>query len=600
MKYIENFIFFYRTLRYRIFLRMFFNMAVGLLDGFGLAMFLPLLQLVDGNSSNTSQEGLGSLDFIIDGMTGAGLPLNLANVLMVLAAFFLLKGIAQYCNGLYDVIIRLFFVKKTRTNLTEAMSQMSYKAFVLSDVGRIQNTMTGEVGNIIQAYQQYFGAFQQGILVCVYMLFAFFVDAKFALLICLGGVMTNLVYNRIYSITKRTSYILTSGSNLYQGLIIQFTAHFKYLKATGSLSKYNEKLINSIALIDTNFKKIGKLGVIVSASREPLLIIVVCAVILIQVNGMGGSLGAILISLLFFYRALNSLMQMQTAYNGFLAVSGSLANMTSFEKELSIAKEYDGKIDIISIKKGITLEDASFSYKNERMVIKNINLTVNRKETIAVVGESGSGKTTLINVLVGLLPLSKGTMMIDGINRNDLKISSYQKRIGYITQDPVVFNDTVFNNITFWDEATSENLTRFERAMKNSSIEEFINSLPEKGQTILGNNGVNLSGGQKQRISIARELYKDVDILVLDEATSSLDSETERAIQNNIDALKGKYTVLIVAHRLSTVKNASRIILMDKGEIIDEGNFESLIKSSERFKKAVKLQEMNPFQPSII
>jgi len=579
---------------------MFLSINVGLLDGFGLAMFLPLLQMVDGNASDVSKEGLGNLGFIVNGMGYMGLDLNLTNVLLMLSLFFVFKGMAQYGNGLYEVILRQYFVKNTRVSLTKAMSRMSYRSFALSDIGRIQNTMTAEVSNIIQAYQQYFGAFQQGILVTVYMLFAFFVDAKFAVLICIGGGVTNFVYNRIYKVTKRLSNKLTSDANLFQGLIIQFTGNFKYLKATGSLHQYNRKLIESISVIDKNFKKIGKLGVIVSASREPLLIIVVCAVILIQVNGMGGSLASILISLLFFYRALSSLLQMQTAYNGFLAVSGSLANMSDFQRDLQLAEEEDGTVEIDSFEDKIVLDKASFIYVEDRPVIRNVNLSIQKNETIALVGESGSGKTTLINVLVGLLPLTRGTMTIDGIDRNELRIASYQKRIGYITQDPVVFNDTIFNNITFWDEATPANIERFKKVSELSRIGDFVNDLPEKQHTVLGNNGVNLSGGQKQRISIARELYKDVDILVLDEATSALDSETERAIQNSIDALKGKYTVLIVAHRLSTIKNASRILLMDKGEITVEGDFESLMKTSGRFKRMVELQEMSPANQDVV
>jgi len=579
---------------------MFLSINVGLLDGFGLAMFLPLLQMVGGNTSDVPKEGLGNLGFIVNGMGYIGLELNLTNVLLMLSLFFVFKGVAQYGNGLYEVILRQYFVRNTRVNLTEAMSRMSYKSFALSDIGRIQNTMTAEVGNIIQAYQQYFGAFQQGILVTVYMLFAFFVDAKFAVLICMGGGLTNFVYNRIYMVTKGLSKKLTSDANLFQGLIIQFTANFKYLKATGSLHQYNRKLIESISVIDRNFKKIGKLGVIVSASREPLLIIVVCAVILIQVNGLGGSLASILISLLFFYRALSSLLQMQTAYNGFLAVSGSLSNMSDFQRELQLAEEEDGTREINAFEDKIVLHNASFIYVEDRPVIHDVNLSITKNETIAMVGESGSGKTTLINILVGLLPLTRGTMTIDGINRNELRIASYQKRIGYITQDPVVFNDTIFNNITFWDEATPANIERFKKVSELSRIGDFVNDLPEKQHTVLGNNGVNLSGGQKQRISIARELYKDVDILVLDEATSALDSETERAIQNSIDALKGKYTVLIVAHRLSTIKNASRILLMDKGGIAAEGDFESLMKTSGRFKRMVELQEMSPANQGIV
>ncbi len=592
MSYFDNFLFFYKTLRYRILLRMLIGIGVGLLDGFGLAMFLPLLQLADENGSKTAAQGMGNLRFILDGMAQVGLSVTLFNILLVLAIFFILKGFAVYLNGAYDVSLQQLFIRTIRVQLTTSLSRMSYKSYVVTDVGRIQNTMTGEVLNLAQAFQSYSNAFQNGIMVGVYMLFAFFVDAKFALLICMGGVMTNLIYKRIYQTTKNTSNVVTSGANLYQGLIIQFAGNFKYLKATGSIFKYNRKLIESIQFISRETKKVGKLGSLVTASREPLLIIVVCMVIVIQIKGFGGSMASILISLLFFYRALNSLLQMQAAYNGFLAVSGAIVNMKSFERELKASEEVEGGRTLSAFDREIALSNADFGYKDGSYALSQISLQVNKNETIAFVGESGSGKTTLVNILVGLLPVSTGQLLIDGIDHKEIRISSYQERIGYITQDPVIFHDTIFNNVTFWAEPTAENIRRFENALELASIKDFVDALPAREQHMLENNGINLSGGQKQRISIARELYKEIDILVLDEATSALDSETERAIQKSIEALKGKYTVLIVAHRLSTIKNVDRIVIMDRGEIVDEGSFQGLVSSSHKFKRMVELQEI--------
>jgi subfamily B ATP-binding cassette protein MsbA len=211
---------------------------------------------------------------------------------------------------------------------------------------------------------------------------------------------------------------------------------------------------------------------------------------------------------------------------------------------------------------------------------------------LAFVGESGSGKTTLVNILAGLMPVDEGGMFIDGQKVSELDIRSYQSRIGYITQEPVIFSDTIFNNVTFWDEFSDQNYERFQYALKRASILDYVEKLPKTYNTMLGSNGVNLSGGQKQRISIARELYKNIDILIMDEATSALDTETESSIQENIDALKGEYTLLIVAHRLSTIKNADRIVLMKEGEIENIGNYADLVQNNKEFERMVKLQEL--------
>src|SRR5690606_10685508 len=553
-KYFKSFAYFYQRLRYRVFVRIGLNIMVGVLDGFGLAMFLPLLEIAN-NAEAVNAEGLGNLGFLVEGMDSIGMSFSLTNVLLIICLFFIFKGLALYISAIYEVHLKQYFVKNTRTRLTHLMSEMSYTSFVLSDAGKIQNALSADVSRLSNAFQQYFGAVHQVVMVIVYMLFAFFVDPKFALLICIGGGLTNFIYKKIYTATEEASRKLTRGTNFYQGYIIQFVNNFKYLKATGLLKTYSNKLLGIIDYIEESNRKMGRLGAIIAGTREPLLIIIVSAVILMQVNVLGGSLGTILISLLFFYRALTALMLMQASYNGFLAVSGSMENMIDFEQRLNDNRETEGEIETGDFKHQINLVNASFSYNN-MPVLKNINLSIQKNQAVAFVGESGSGKTTLVNVLAGLIPLDEGYMDVDGIDRKKLKIASYQKRIGYITQDPVIFNDTIFNNVTFWEAYSPESYLRFEQAINRASLAEVLHSLPDKEHSKLGNNGINLSGGQRQRVSIARELYKDIDILILDEATSALDSETEKAIQEGMEELQGKYTLLMVAHRLSTIKNA--------------------------------------------
>ena len=224
-------------------------------------------------------------------------------------------------------------------------------------------------------------------------------------------------------------------------------------------------------------------------------------------------------------------------------------------------------------------------------ILKDINLNIEPLKTLALVGGSGSGKTTMVNLIIGLLDPTEGSITVNSKDRSVIDRSTYRRRFGYITQEAVIFSDDIFNNVTFWDEKTPENMERFAEATRMANIDSFVESLPEKENTKLGDNGMLVSGGQKQRISIARELYKDVDVLILDEATSALDSETERSIQENIDNLRGKYTIIIVAHRLSTVKKADKILVLNAGNIISQGNFDQLVESSSLFKKMVELQE---------
>ena len=590
-KYFSSFAYFYKYLRHRIFLMLLLSILIGLLDGLGLTMFLPLLQMADGSAS-AGGAGLGNLDFVVNGINALGIELNIKAALLFLFVFFVLKGIVVYIASVYKVKINQFFVSTLRINLTTLFTKYSFKAFVTADVGRIQNSFTAEIARISMAYSNYSECIQQIVMVLVYLGFVFMVDWKFALLVCAGGLVSNLFFRGLFKKTKVQSTALTKNNSNFHGFIIQYITNFKYLKATGFLPTYARKLISGIKQIEQNNTQIGILNAQITALREPFMIGIVCLVILIQVTYLDGNLGAIMVSLLFFYRALTALMAFQSKYNSFLSASGALENIRDFEDDLKAHAESVGKTNLTSFQHHIVLKDLDFGYDVSDGVLKQINLSIQKNETIAFVGESGSGKTTLVNLVSGLLKPNAGHVLIDGIGHEELNVTSFQSRIGYISQDPVMFNDTIFNNVTFWAAPTEANQSRFCASLSKAALTDFIGTLPEQDQTLLGNNGINLSGGQKQRISIARELYKDIDILILDEATSALDSETEREIQENIDALKGTYTILIIAHRLATIKKADTIYLMDKGVILESGSFEQLLLSSDRFRRMVELQEI--------
>lgn len=589
-KHFGSFVFFYHYLRNKIFIAIGLSIVVSILDGFGLSMFLPLLQVVDNNGV-VDAGGMGNLRFLIDGIEGLGIKLTIGFVLLFMMFFFIIKGIAHYFSSVYIVNLQQSFIKCIRLKLLLALNSMNFKNFVTSDAGRIQNTMSGEVDSVARAFASYFGAIEQGLMVFVYMAFAFFVDVQFAVLVSVGGVLTNFLYKIIYSLTKKASIKLTDSNNSYQGLIIQHVSNFKYLKATGRVQEYAERLKDVIVSIESSRKKIGVLGSIGTAAREPLLVAVVACVILIQIQVFGGSMATILISLLFFYRALSALVSTQLHWNAFMAVSGSLENMKDFQNTLETNKESNGDFYFSKFKKSIFIDRVDFSY-GQFKILKDVSLRIHKNQSIAFVGESGSGKTTLVNLIAALLPVDNGGLYVDDVSFTELDRNTYQKRIGYITQDPVIFNDTIYNNITFWADLTPENILRFEKAIQQASLSKLLGSLPEGKDTELGNNGINLSGGQRQRISIARELYKDIDILIMDEATSALDSETELAIQQSIDTLRGQYTILIVAHRLSTIRNVDQIVYMNNGKIESEGTFSELVFNVPRFKKMVELQEI--------
>ena len=564
------------------------NFLVGLLDGLGLAMFVPLLAIATG--SNTGNESLGNLEFLIDFIHTLGIELNLQNALLLMVGLFALKNFFFYLRIIYFNKIRITGLLKIKLDLVSGLKNLSYKGFTTMDAGKIQNNMIGETGNLILAMVFYFNSIQHIVMLLTYIALAFTSNWRFAIMVGIGGGITNIIYKYINKIVKNYSIRKNVIRHDFSGNLTQSINNFKYLKATNYFKNYETKLNQNIHETERINYKVGKISAMAESLREPMIISVIALVILIQVNIMGGDFGSILVSLLLFYRSLAHLVTMQNNWSGFVETSVSLESVENMLSEFKKYEEISHTEEIKSIN-NISVKDAEVIF-DDKPVLKNINLNIPNKTSIALVGESGAGKTTLANVICGLLPPNKGEVVTNNQSVYNSNLDSFRSKVGYITQEPVIFDDTIFNNVTFWAEKTPENLEKFYNAMNMVSMKSFVENLDRQENTPLGNNGILISGGQKQRISIARELYKDIELLIMDEATSALDSETEKYIKDNIDLLHGKFTIVIIAHRLSTIKNVDRVYLLEKGEILDSGSYNELIDKSARFRRMVELQEV--------
>ena len=253
--------------------------------------------------------------------------------------------------------------------------------------------------------------------------------------------------------------------------------------------------------------------------------------------------------------------------------------MASFNRIFSLKNESseigNGDIEFKKLENKIELRDVSFSYVDNFNVLNNVDLTIQAGQTTAIVGSTGSGKSTLIKLLLRLYEINNGSISYDSSSLKDIELSSLREKIGLVSQDVFLFEGTVIENIAYGDLNASE--SEVWNAAQKSEADEFINNLPQKEKTIVGERGQKLSGGQRQRISIARAILKNPEILILDEATSSVDNETEAAIQRSLDILKKDRTVIVIAHRLSTVRNADIIYVLENGSVVESGNHESLL-----------------------
>lgn len=258
--------------------------------------------------------------------------------------------------------------------------------------------------------------------------------------------------------------------------------------------------------------------------------------------------------------------------------------------------EKEDAIEMENVQGAITFKDVFFRYE-DKMILKNINLDIRKNEVIAIVGESGVGKTTLVNLIPRFYDTTEGLIEIDGIDIKNITLKSLRKNIALVTQDVILFNDTIKNNITYGLEL---DMDRVINAAEMAYGHDFIMKLSRQYDTIVGEKGIKLSGGQKQRIAIARALYKDAPILILDEATSSLDAAAEVEVQKALENLMKGRTTIIIAHRLSTVMNAQRIIVLDKGAIVQDGHHNELINIDGPYKRLYELQFFKDPQRKVI
>ncbi len=301
---------------------------------------------------------------------------------------------------------------------------------------------------------------------------------------------------------------------------------------------------------------------------------------------------AFIIAVFKLYEPVRKFGQFNNNFQQALGASSAIFNFLDAQDDV---REKPGALKLPPFHQGVRFEHVHFGYENEngngdgaREVLHDINLEVRPGEVVAIVGSSGSGKTTLVHLLPRFFDVTRGRLLIDGHDVRDLTVASLRSQIAIVTQDTILFNDTVRNNIAYGQPQVSPQ--RVEDAARAALAHDFIMGLPEGYDSLIGERGLRLSGGERQRLSIARAILKDAPILILDEATSALDTESESLVQSALQNLMTGRTVFVIAHRLSTVRRADRILVLDNGMIIDEGSHDSLMSHTGTYRRLYDLQ----------
>lgn len=562
-----------------------------LLEGVGIVMLLPLLQTFDPSGATVGRFGnwitatLGTL-----GVSGQ-IP-----VLLLIAFVFLVKGAITFASAGYSGYLRADLQKRLHSKLFEAYSRMSYRYYTARDTGYFFN-LFGQVYSLLSAFQSLSG-FMIGLTMAgVYLGTAIVVAWTFGVAALVVGAAVFFMFRRLNNRIRSLSRESAEHMQQVSGTLVQTIQAFKYLAATDTAEPLRKHALSNVARTGELGARLNLVMAFTGAVREPIAVLMIVAIVIVQIAVLNQPLAPIMVSILLFYRGINTVLGLQGSWQSVLAQIGAVEVVRDEFKRLANEAEPTGAQSIGPLQQGIEFKEVSFAY-DERIgdVLNKVSFVIPARATVALVGASGAGKSTLIDLVTLLLLPKSGQLLIDGVPAASIEKSSWRRQIGYVLQEAVIFDDSFANNICLWSGDAGNDaalMARVRRAAESAHLLDFIDSLPDGMQTRVGDRGIRLSGGQRQRLFIARELFKEPQLLILDEATSSLDSEAERVIQQSIDELRGRMTVLIIAHRLATVRSADQVLVFAQGQLVEQGDYSTLRdRSGSRFAAMVAAQTL--------
>ena len=506
---------------------------------------------------------------------------------------FSVKGISLYLAKANMIIVGEEIKKSLQFDMISSLIRADTKLIDKKHSGKFISNLTYDVTHITNLLSEAILAlFKDSLTLFGLLIVMFYQNWKLSLI---SIIMIPLASTAAKSLGKRVGKVTTEAqekSGFLNSYLIELFKNHKLIKIfqkedfeTSRSFNHLENLKNKIAKIKTVYVRVSPIMETLTGIMIAILIFYSGKLIInneIDINNFFSFLAAMMLA----YQPVRSLAGINMAANQGLSAARRILPIIDQKNEIqNSVNAKDLKIDKGTIK----FKDIVFSYEEENeKVLKSINIEMNGGKMSALVGHSGSGKSTILNLIPRFYNADSGDILIDNQSIYKCKIQSLRKEISLVSQDTTLFDDTIRNNIAYANlNATNEEI---ENAAKLSYCEKFINELPNKYQTIVGENGVRLSGGEKQRLSIARALLKKSSIILLDEATSSLDSETEKEIQNAIDILTKNKTTIVIAHRLSTILNANNIFVVDNGNIIASGRHEELLKNSAEYKNFYEKQ----------
>lgn len=580
-----------------------FNLLSAMFAVFSVALMVPMLEIILSQNSEVYELAEWSLSFNdlkqnlyyyitqLKSSYGPGWSLLFVGVFLVIGTF--LKTGFAYLASYTSIGIRNGVVRDLRHQIYQKILQLPIGFFSEERKGDIIARSTGDVQEVENSIMSSLDMFLKNpVLILVFLVSMFLFSVQLTLFVFIVLPIAGYIIGRIGKSLKKTSREGQNKMGDLLGIIEETLSGLRIVKAFNAEKRMDHRFEGEVEEYKSIMNRLMRRRDLAHPMSEFLGTIVV--VILVWFGGTLILTGTNTINaaeflayLGLFYQIINPAKAFSKAtYNiqKGLAAYDRIDDVLSANVAIQEAKEAR---PIEAVKQGVEYRNVTFAYQ-ETPVLKNVSVNIPKGRTIALVGQSGSGKSTFVDLLPRFYDVKEGAILIDGIDVKDLKIHDLRNLMGNVNQDAILFNDTIYNNIAFGvDDATQE---KVEEAAKVANAHEFISSFTDGYNTLVGDRGGRLSGGQRQRISIARAVLKNPPILILDEATSALDTESEKLVQEALEKLMANRTSIVIAHRLSTVRNADCIHVFQDGEIVETGTHDELVEKGGVYQKLNELQ----------
>ncbi len=587
----------------QLILNFLFNLLSALFTVFSMALMSPILEILFELSEDVTQllPWAANLDVIknnlyyyvtlIKNENGTGMTLLLVGLFVVIATF--LKVGFAYLGAYEAVIIRNGVVKDMREQIYAKILKLALPFFSEERKGDIIARITGDVSEVENSIMSSLDMFLKNpIIITVLLISMLIMSPSLTLFIFLVLPVAGFLIGRIGKSLKKVSMEGQNKMGMILTTIEETLGGLRIIKAFNAEKKMNNRFGQELS----DYRSIMNRLMWRRELAHPLSELIGTVVIIVVV-WYGGSLiigknselngASFIIYLGIFYQIINPAKAFTQAV---YSIQKGLASMDRIDKillaEVTIPEAKDAKT-VKTLKDSIEYKNVTFAYE-EKTVLKNVSLKIEKGKTIALVGQSGSGKTTFVDLLPRFYDVKEGQILIDGVDIRDIKLHDLRDLMGNVNQEAILFNDTIYNNIAFGVENTT--MEEVVAAAKVANAHNFIIETENGYDSIIGDRGSKLSGGQRQRLSIARAILKNPPILILDEATSALDTESERLVQDALENLMKNRTSLVIAHRLSTVRNADLICVFHEGKIVERGTHDELIALKGRYTHLHKMQ----------